>query len=444
MQLLSQAPGSLNQSQRNRNCRRRRWARLLLVLAVLVVISGLIGPQVSAAIHFYRGKSELNRYHSEEALRHFETVLRVWPDDEASRLFASRAARRLGRFDVAEMHLQHCRQPRSAASLALTLEWAYLRAAQGDLQDVESYLYDQLRIHPDLASPIWEALIQGYSRVYRVTDALKCLKQWLERDGNDTQALFLMGNLHEDVHAYALAVADYEKALGLDSRRNDVRRHLAVCLMNIGHYEDSLKHWEVLRQSVGDDPDDLARMAQCHLRSNHVQATLNLIDHILEIQPGFGLALRTRGQLELSEDRAAAAEVWFRKAVEAMPYDYVSHYGLYESLRNQRKEAEQLAEEERMRRLLNRLERIGEITTREMALHPRDAKLHLELAKLFLSVGRQGDGEFWLLSALKLDPQLRDAYLALADLYHQQGNSELEDAYRARADGLPDNESGAK
>ncbi|HLW67422.1 MAG TPA: tetratricopeptide repeat protein [Gemmataceae bacterium] len=419
-------------------------ARLLLLLAILIVSAGLIGPQASAAVHFYRGRSEMNRFRSEEALAHFEAALRVWPDDETSHIFASRAARRLGRFDLAEMHLLRCRELQSVPSLQLTLEWAYLRAAEGELLDVESYLYDQLRLHPELTPLIWEALIQGYSRVYRTTDALKCLNQWLERDGNNIQALVLLGNLHLDVHAFALAASDYEKAMALDSRRHDVRRSLAISLMNIGHYEDSLRHWEILHQSAGEDPDTLARMAQCHLRCNHVEATLALVKHILEIQPGFGPALRTRGQLELSEERPAEAEIWFRKAVEAMPYDYVSHYGLYESLRDQRKETEKLGQEEHMRQLLNRLERIGEITSHEIALHPRDANLQLELAKLFLSVGRPEDGQFWLHNALKLDPQLRDAYLELAEFYHQQGNQAQEDAYRAQANALPEKESKGK
>jgi tetratricopeptide (TPR) repeat protein len=438
MQSLAQATGSLNPGLENGKRRRSRWGQRVLVLAILVVAAGLIGPQASAAIHFNRGRSELNRYRSEEALTHFEAALQVWPNDEASRLFASRAARRLGRFDVAEMHLQRCQELRSTPSFQLTMEWAYLRAAEGDLLEVESYLYDQLRLHPDLTALIWEALIQGYSRVYRTTDALKCLNQWLERDGNNIQALVLLGNLHFDAYLYSLAVTDYGRALELDNQRHDVRRRLAISLMNIGHYEDSLRHWEVLQQSVGDDPDNLARLAQCHLRCNHVEATLTLLKQILEIQPGFGPALRTRGQLELSEERPAEAEVWFRKAIEAMPFDYLSHYGLYESLRDQRKEPEKLIEEELMRQLLNRLERIGQITSREIPPHPRDAKLQLELAKLFVAVGRLEDGQFWLLNALKLDPQLRDAYLELANLYHQEGNSEQEEACRAQARGLPE------
>jgi tetratricopeptide (TPR) repeat protein len=331
------------------------------------------------------------------------------------------------------MHLQRCSELRPSPTPQLTLEWACLRAAEGDLLEVESYLYDQLHLHPELTFLIWEALAEGYTRTWRTTDALKCLNQWLERDAQNVQALAMMGNLAHNIHSDGLAVTNYEKALALDGERWDVRRRLAVSLMSIGRYEQALRHFEVLHQRLGDDPDILVRLAQCHQRCNHVQATLTLLEHLLELRPGYGPALRTRAQLELSEERWAEAEIWFRQAIEAMPYDYVSHYGLSESLRNQNKEAEMHVENEQMRQLLNRLERIGEITSREIASRPRDDRLQLELAKLLISVGSDEDGLFWLLNVLKLNPQSREAYLALADLYHQQGKPEQEETCRAQA-----------
>src|SRR5262249_1797860 len=140
MDSLAQEPESLHRGQIVGKGSWFRLARRMLWLAILGVVLALVAPQAIAAYHFRRGEAELGRYHSEEALAHFEAALRTWPDDEECRLWASRAARRLGRYDVAEAHLQHGQDRRPSQSPQLTFEWSCLRASQGDLLDVESYL----------------------------------------------------------------------------------------------------------------------------------------------------------------------------------------------------------------------------------------------------------------------------------------------------------------
>jgi tetratricopeptide (TPR) repeat protein len=414
------------------------------MLGTFALSAALLVPQAFSAVHFFRGQSELRRYHSDAALAHFEAALRVWPHHEQSRLLASRSARRLGQFDVAAMHLQRCQDANASPSPELTMEWSCLRATEGDLVDVESYLYDQLRANPQYTLLIWEALAEGYIRACRTADALKCLNQWLERDGNNVQALILMGNLHQDVHAHALAADNFAKALALDDERDDARRRLAVSLMAIGRYQDALQHLEILQQRLGDNPDVLVREAHCHDNCDHAETALVLLDKVLVVHPGYGPALRTRGQLELARQRPEEAEVWLRQAIAAMPYDYASHYALFNSLRAQNKTAEKLVQEEHMRQLKDRLERISEITSREISLRPRDAALQLELGKLLLSVGRKGEGYFWLRNAEKIDPQSRTVCLALADFYHDAGDAEQETIYRERALALPDDEPKSK
>jgi len=415
-------------------------ARNLLVLAILGVGAALIGPYSLAKYHFYRGRSQLQRYHSQAALAHFEAVLRVWPDDENCRLLASRAARRLGRFDEAANHLRHCQDSRRPPTPQLTLEWSCLRATEGDLLEVESYLFEQQRAQPELAALIWEALAEGYIRACRSTDALKCLNQWLERDSNNVQALFLLGNLHQSVGAHALAVNDYLRVLALAAERDDARRRLAMNSMSLGRYQDALSHWANLQERFDNDPDIPVRAAHCHDRCNRTEIALGLLERALALRPGYGPALRTRGQLELARERPAEAEVWLRQAVQEMPYDYASHYALFDSLRAQNKEAEKLLQEQHMREIKDRLERIGEIMSREISLHPRDVVLQLELASLLLSVNRKEEGLFWLLNAEKLNPRSRSVYLALAAYYREEGKSEQEEICREQALSLPDDQ----
>src|SRR6266567_2778388 len=65
-----------------------------LILLVVGVAAALAVPHLRAWYHFRAGRTALERYHSEEALDHFNKCLEVWPDSADVHFLASRAARR--------------------------------------------------------------------------------------------------------------------------------------------------------------------------------------------------------------------------------------------------------------------------------------------------------------------------------------------------------------
>ena len=76
----------------------------------------------------------------------------------------------------------------------------------------------------------------------------------------------------------------------------------------------------------------------------------------------------------------------------------------------------------------------------ELALHPNDFEIRLEIGKILLQYGDAARGKAWVQSVINLFPGHRDANLILANYYESLGDSSKQHAalasqYRSRAEG---------
>jgi predicted Zn-dependent protease len=153
----------------------------------------------------------------------------------------------------------------------------------------------------------------------------------------------------------------------------------------------------------------------------------------LERHPDHALALRTRGQFALADQKPSEAEGWLRRAAAVAPDDYQSQWLFYQSLQQQNKpEAKaqlQLADE-----VKERAERLGDLQTRRLYEQPLNPALHYELGVMLLRGGHKSVGESWLLSALNLDPNYRPAHAALAEYYAEQGDATRAEEHRRKSE----------
>jgi tetratricopeptide (TPR) repeat protein len=400
----------------------RRRRRPLLVLALLLLGAALAGPRVLAWYHWHAAQVALERYQVDEARSHLASCLRAWPDSPRVRLLAARAARLAGAFEEAEQQLSACEDLQKSPSDEARLERSLLRAAGGDFDDaLEDYLQDQARKDPEHAPLIWEALAQGYVRVYRLLDAFACLDRWLRLQPDCAQALFLRGETYRQGKSLNKAVPEYRRAVELDPQRDDARRWLAVGLQEIGRYEEALGHLEYLRRRDPDDAMLLVHVARCTQGLGRTDEAARLLDGLLARQPRHGYALKARGQLALTAGHAAEAERWLRDAVRELPHDYQAQWSLWQCLQQQGKETEAQAELARAKQLEDRITRMNDLCNRKLALAPHDPGLHYEFGTLRLQLGYE-DGETWLLIA--------------RNEYDHQGNKEKADECRRRVEEL--------
>jgi tetratricopeptide (TPR) repeat protein len=405
----------------------------LLACAVLLLVAAAAFPFARDWHHWRAGGAALDRHRPAEARAHLEAYLRARPDSVPAHLLAGRAARQAGDLAAAEGHVRECQRLLGGSSPETTLEWSLLAACAGDVDEVEGFLQEQARRGAAPAPLVWEALAEGYLRVYRVRDALACLDAWLAREPDNTRALSLRGDAWREVQAWSKAVPDYQRAAEVDPDRDDARWWLAVSLEELGRHEEALRHLEILRPKRPEDVEVTVQIARCCKGLLRLEEARQLLEAATAGHPDHALALRTRGEVELAGGNPGAAEPWLRRAARAAPNDYRAQYALAQFLQSRRgREAEAAPEQRRAEKLKERLERLADLGHRRMSATPHDPALRAELGALLLELGEKDAGRRWLQSALRLDPACRAAHAALAGYYRERGDAGQAD-FHARA-----------
>ena len=403
--------------------------RVRLGLAAAIVILGaagyLLGPHVWASYHVRAGQRDLDRHSPRTAYSHLERALRVWPESATTQRLAARAARRDGDLDAALRHLVECQRLEKRPSEETLLEWAMFRATCGNMAEVQTFLHDKIQAGDPKTGLIYEALIEGYLRVYQIYAALGGLREWLEKEPDHPVALSLRGRTFQRVHAYPKAVDDFRRVLDLDSERDDDRYRLADCLLEVGQPEEAGRHLEMLRARRPSDDQILIRLAFAWHQTGRSVESLEVLDALLARAPNDVLALTARAQIDFQLGRIATAESSARRALAIDPFNRQAQFTLYQALAQQPgREEEARLQEERVRQLELRLNRLLEVTNRLIPQRPKDPELQSELGTLLKNLGRKELALVWYESALKLEPGHPGTHRALAEFYSEAGDAE--------------------
>jgi tetratricopeptide (TPR) repeat protein len=414
----------------------RNRRRVLIVLAIVGVLLAAASPLLWAGYHWLAGRSALRHYHGEEARAHFDQCLRVWPWSRSPvvYLLAARAARRQGDLREADRRLHECQDLQGDEAAPETkLEWALLHAAAGDLETVEEPLKAQARQHPEQAPLILEALIEGYTRMFRVLEALRAADEWLRIEPDNVQALYLRANLHRGLGSAQKSAPDYRRVVELDPSHHEARWRLALALLEIGRYEEALQHLKILRQRQPDEEDIQIREALCLHRLGQGREARALLDSVLARDPDNGQALLVRGQIAQADGQLPEAETRLRRAATLLPYDYKVQWALWDCLRQEEKTDEAEKQRAYTDTLYDRRQRQSELTTHLLPSHPNDPALQCELGKLLIQLGQPEVGVGWLLSTVRLDEHNVPALEALASYYEERGEKDRAEDYRRQA-----------
>jgi tetratricopeptide (TPR) repeat protein len=417
--------------------RQRRWT-VLAVVAALVLGTVVGGPHLWAWYHWRAALADLERYHSADAWAHLKKCLSIWPSSAPAHFLAARAARRCNDYKEAERYLRRSESLDPGLAEETALEWTLLRAAGGDLTPtVEDTLLGRLEREPGRAALVFEALVQGYSRTYRVPEALACVDRWLKLQPDNVQALFMRGAVWNKAQRLQNGLPDFRRVLELDDERDDARWFVAAGLLDAGRYEEAEAQLKQLQRKDPANPAVRVRLAQCQKGLGYLDKARRLLREVLDEDPANAAALCAEGDVELAAghpDKAAAA---FRQAATATPNDYRSQWGLYQALRQQGKDAEADRQKAHVEQLKDRLERLGDIMTNKMSKSPYDPGLYCEVGTILIGLGQGKAGAGWLESALRKDANYRPAHVALAAYYREEGDAQKAAFHRQQADALP-------
>jgi predicted Zn-dependent protease len=395
---------------------RRLWRALAAAALLVAAGAGLAPalPQLRAWHHFRAARTELQRYHNPQALRHLQACLRVWRDDPDVQLLAARAARRAGRYDEADRFLEHYQRARGLEAVAFE---RLLLAAERSGDEVTMGLCRRHleQGHPD-APLLFEALTRGYLRQYRLREARGCLGRWLEAQPDNPQALCLQGQLYLDYEQVRSAAVDcYRRAVEVDPDHEEARLGLAVALLESRKYAEAAEQLEEVRRRQPDNLRVRVGLAECRDMLGDPQGAERQVREVLDGHPDYPQALALLGRLQMEAGRFAEAEASLRRALAGNPADVRARHNLAQCLRHNGKEEEARAEGRKLQQREDDLKRFHEIVTRELAQRPHDPALHCTLGELLLRSGYRAEGLRWLDSALRKDPQYEPARKALAE-----------------------------
>jgi tetratricopeptide (TPR) repeat protein len=364
----------------------------------------------------WAAQDALRRYDFGAALDHLEVRAGRWPGRASIYLLAARTARRASAYDKAEHYLAAFKDSGSADPDTVLLESLLLPCQQGNLSPaLERQLAALLKKNHEDSALILEALGQGLMLQMRYPEALACIRRCLEREPENGQALLLQALVCERLTRIGDAVDSYRRLVDLYPGHWDGQLGLAGALLAAGETEQAAGRLKALYRDRPDDPGVLLGLALCHGEAGRQTEACELLDRLLAADRTNRAALIERGRLALDMDDPVRAEGWLQRAVDLAPSDRQANQLLYVCLREQGKEAAAAQQQARVTRLLNDERRRDDILRHEMSRSPNNPDLHCELGVLCLRNGQEGQGLYWLNSALRLNPTHAGASQALAD-----------------------------
>jgi tetratricopeptide (TPR) repeat protein len=410
--------------------RRRRWARRGAAAALLALAAlGLVTAGVNgwAEYHFRAAKRENERFHFQNARRHIDQTRRVWPNSARVNFLAARTARRFGDLDAAERHLALCQDRAAIPDDDIVLERMLIRCQRGDVRDVEPALRDLIeKKHPDSAL-IFEAMARTYALQVRFFELDNLLALWLERDPNNTLALFFQAWVREQLGPREEAVTGYCTVLDRDPDNDEARLRLANLLLERSLPKEA---FDLLQELARRNPDNVTvkvRLARAWHDLGELDRAQALLDDVLEREPNYAFALTARGRLALQQGQPEVAETFLRRSLQIDRSDYQTVFLLHQSLERQNKTEAAKKVEGQVILLGADLRHLHDIVTTEIPLRRDDPAVYVEAGVLCLRIGDTSEGLRWFGEALKLDPLYPRAHAELAKHFEAAG-----DAQRAR------------
>jgi tetratricopeptide (TPR) repeat protein len=403
--------------------RRRRRVWLWLLGGCLFLAGGLLACEGWAARQERLAGRALAEDRRDDATRHINLALRVRPGRTSTLLLAARISRLRGSYSEAENYLLRCERS-GGMSEPVHLEWLLLRSQQGEVDELAPNLLALTRQgHPE-SPAILETLANIYIRQTRYLEALLCLDRWLILDPDSVRGLDWRGWLCNQLDHRVQAINDYERLLELQPGRADIRLRLAQLLLESARHAEAVPHLERLLGELPDNPEVPAALAPCRVVQGRPEEARELLDAALQDHSDHFESLSQRGKLELTVGHSAEAEPWLRKALEVKPHDTETRYSLYRSLQGQpgrQQEAErELSRWEQEGQQQNRL---SSLLRKDLGAHPNDVDLAREAGELFLQLGEEQRGLFWLHRALAINPRHVPSHRALLAHYERTNDT---------------------
>jgi tetratricopeptide (TPR) repeat protein len=362
------------------------------------------------------GRDALKRRDYEAARASLRRYLEARPSSAEAHLLLAQLDRRSNRYGDAAEHLDSCQRLGGPAD-AIELERALIAVQNGVFNSkLDKLCYEHLSRKDADQYLILEALSQGFTKTYRLKEAMFCLERMLVLEPDSNYALRRRAWIHFQGGEYDRAEADYRRALEIDPLDAVARQGLAQILLDIRKdFRQAAEQYERLWLNQQDSTVALGLARSWQLLGLSADSR-RLLDDWLSSHPEDAMVLAERGKLALEEDAPEEAVTLLRRAVALAPYLLDANHALYLCLVKQGRTAEAEECQVRIRQSKEDREQLA-LLTRRLQAAPDDADLRCQIAQIFLRLGQEEEGIRWLESTLQSHPDHRPSHLALADYY---------------------------
>lgn len=393
---------------------RRRWIRQL----ALWVIAGVVGYAAVVMLHFARAEQLLKSRDVETAAIWLERLDRLWPRSAEVKFRLARAFRRQGRLELSQSYLDSARELGSDPD-RVRREEIMAAAQSGQLSRVEPLMRRMLVEPGDDAPEICEALINGFLLNCRFGDAYELLDLWQSDFPDDSQPLFVRGQVAEQLGSSKDAIEFYRQALTRAPGRDDVTLRLFVSLVAQHEYSQAEPLYRELASRHAADAELIVARATCLLETGRPAAAESMLETLVQQHPEHREAKLLLAREYFRGKKAEQSLALLRPHLAQSPKDYDFRYLLAQVLASQghAEAAEHLEFVQQADAALAKV-KLALDHAREK---PKDADSHFEIGQNLLEFGFQTEGAGWLRSTLEIAPQHRGAHELLAKHYAAAG-----------------------
>jgi tetratricopeptide (TPR) repeat protein len=405
-----------------------RHSRLRLLVALgVVAVGGYFGG--TAAWYEWRFRTAVRAERDRNfvvAERELNACLRRRPDDPRAHLLAARLGWR-SRVDTlvpgAGWDAPLRRHLKAAEADPLLIERVsreeeIIDALSGRLDAVSGLLARRLKDGDADEVPILEALTWANIVLHQFPAAAEAADGLLARQPDHARGHYWRGLIRELTHyANGLPDSDYRRAVELAPAEFEFRLRLARALA--GHPDtrpEALELFERLDADHPHDPEVLAGLGRCRLDLGDVSASLPALWEAVRLRPADGEVMADLGRAVSEAGDPAAAEPVLRRSVALAPNSRLPNYYLGLCLGR-------LGRGDDARPFLDAATRIYDDTVRVQELSRQlfrnpsaGPEQRVVLGELLCRTGHEDLGEYWLRSALAVDPRYEPARRALAAL----------------------------
>jgi tetratricopeptide (TPR) repeat protein len=199
-----------------------------------------------------------------------------------------------------------------------------LAQAQLDFRKAEPRLQTWVELHPQDRDFLL-ALAEGYSQGGNSARAQALIESLLARDPHDGGALCLRARRRMQQKQISQALADLETALSAAPNAvyaPNARLMQAICLLDLGRFEEALQLFQQCRAEDPDNPKAIYGVGRCARFLNRPEEAEEAFQAVLHLRPDHLESLLQVAYLQEEQSKLAEALATLREAEKLDPYWY--------------------------------------------------------------------------------------------------------------------------